>query len=223
MLAGVRRLECMTDAQTREGGSAGATTSPGRKSDGASLGAQPGLGFHAVQPCPARRAACPDPATWGRVSASCLPSCGCATGGPWRGCAGRTLGEAESRATMGGRCSAGQGAPGSVSLETPHPGPGAPSASWAACAAPGSRLSPSRGGGCEPSHLVLWSSQARSLLPGAEFLPETESVSSEAFRDPWLRRLCQEAPAGAAGPEACPRSPSARAAGPQGPGWTHPG
>lgn len=47
---GVRRLECMTEAHRQEAAGAGPPPPLGRKSDGASLGAQPGLGFHAVSP-----------------------------------------------------------------------------------------------------------------------------------------------------------------------------
>lgn len=96
----------------------------GCESDGASLGAQRGLGFHAISPA-LPSALPPAPVTWGASLPPASPrGPGCAVRGPWRGCAGRSLGEAESPATMEGRSSAGQDAPESVSLEIPHPGPG---------------------------------------------------------------------------------------------------
>jgi len=96
----------------------------GCESDGASLGAQRGLGFHAISPA-LPSALPPAPVTWGASLPPAGPrGPGCAVRGPWRGCAGRSLGEAESPATMEGRSSAGQDAPESVSLEIPHPGPG---------------------------------------------------------------------------------------------------
>lgn len=181
---GVRRLECMTERTDRAAG-AGPPPPPGRKSDGASLGAQPGLGFHAVSPAlPRTRRLLPGPATWGVSLPSCLPSCGCATGGPWRVCWPNS---------GGSRVPSHHGGDGALLgrvLTEREPGDSTSwprrlrgGASWAAacCAAPGGHAVPISGGGCEPSHLVLWSSQAAHSCQGRSFLPGDWSVSSEAF------------------------------------------
>lgn len=185
-------------AQTGGGRRRPATTSGAASLTVPRWGLSQGSGSTSALPCRACRLL-PRPCDLGRVSASCLPSCGCATCGPWRGCAGQTLGEAESRATMEGTvlCWAGcsrEREPGD-STSWPRRLRGARPWAGACCATPGGRLSPHlRGGGREPSHLVLWSSQAAHSCQGRSFLPETGRCLLRPSVIPSSGRLCQEAP-----------------------------
>lgn len=223
---GVRRLECMTErTDRRRRGRRPALPPPRAAESGVLAGGSARAPGSTLSALPCRRASCPALRP-GRVSCL-LPAAALdvavVPGWTLEGVLAELWGS-RVPSHHGGRCSAGQGAPEGVSLETPHPGPGGSEARpWAACWP----AAHSREPGCP--HLRAWREphlvcgpHRRSSARG-EFLPGAGGVAKAG--DPWLR-----APLPGSPPlvqpvlKPCPRSPSARAAetaGGGGPTQTH--